>query len=1126
MTRSSLRWRYMKLNIGELFSCGIPTRAMCFALCLVTVWLGSLVGISPIYADELEWTQLPRTLSAGQDFSVTLRYRIDSGAPVCLHVEMKDLAETVLREEQIYVQGSGAKSFTFSAPVSTMKIRMSAWTGDDWRKANTLARRDDPIGVYAGDPAAARSFLQRAGAKPSGRIRIAVLQDSLPGHDPVFVNRWIDLLQGLSLETVPIDADTLCNPLALPAGSFDMLFLPFAESLPIQSLPAVERFIAEGGDVFALGGPAYSNPLWKAGRQWASAAQWRERLNAVPIGHMLFDFERDDLDEWIRYTNAPDRLMTRALQPGVHGQALHVHIQDLSGWDGMARENLKNPFPQGSTLTVLEARAEEPTRALSLEWREKDGSRWIAVFPVTPQWQRVVLTPNDFIFWPSVPGRGGAGDAFHPENASGFTISVAWSHTGLRGGEYDFMIDDLGTAASPYGEMPDLSEPLPLIEGLCPPFKFYDITSFQTLQSRPPYASFSWPIPAVRPMQAHHPRPTGKGYGKERPYRWIPFLDALDQGSTWRGAVASTLVDFAGPFRGSVRTTVSLHDPAWMLDENVMRQLATQITRNAMGIFFKEAGTDVFTCRPGDPVIVGARVANLSRRDNQKVILRIFLKNDLKDEGQLILDKTLILPAGSILAVSQPLWLPAEAHDYLVRAVLLHRGVPIDEIQHEFSVYALKPSSQRSYITARDGDFYQNGKKWYAHGVNYMPSTGIALNHTHDFELWLGGRAYDPEFVQRDMERCRVIGFNAISTFIYHTSSADRNLPDLLRRCERLNLKVNLSLRPGDPMHFDWEPWRAIIEQNRLADWDTLFAYDIAWEPFFGLPEVRRAYDSDWQAWIEQRYGSVREAERAWGFPAPQIAGQITSPTAACLGRDGPHRKMVADYRRFMDELIQDKYDNAAAQIRRIDPHHLVSFRMTVTGDPTFDGAENMPYDFRSVAACMDFMAPEGYGRIGEWEQIKPGRFTADYARACAPGKPVLWAEAGVSVWDPRAKGMDAERLQFQKEFFTSFYRMLLESFSNGIFWWWYPGGYRTNEDSDYGILNPDGTDRPATEVIRRHAALVLEERTIPKPDGIIPIDRDRDARGLYGIYQNVKDEYWRAVEAGKHPALRLVNSP
>jgi hypothetical protein len=119
------------------------------------------------------------------------------------------------------------------------------------------------------------------------------------------------------------------------------------------------------------------------------------------------------------------------------------------------------------------------------------------------------------------------------------------------------------------------------------------------------------------------------------------------------------------------------------------------------------------------------------------------------------------------------------------------------------------------------------------------------------------------------------------------------------------------------------------------------------------------------------------------------------------------------------------------------------------------------------------------------------------------------------------------EKLAFQARYFGDFYRMMTESGADGIFSWWYPGGYRLNEQSDFGIIAPDGTDRPVTKIIREQGARFLNARQSKwKPDYWITVDRDRDARGLFGIYESVKDEYWKAIGAGKIPGLKWAPPP
>ena len=109
---------------------------------------------------------------------------------------------------------------------------------------------------------------------------------------------------------------------------------------------------------------------------------------------------------------------------------------------------------------------------------------------------------------------------------------------------------------------------------------------------------------------------------------------------------------------------------------------------------------------------------------------------------------------------------------------------------------------------------------------------------------------------------------------------------------------------------------------------------------------------------------------------------------------------------------------------------------------------------------------------------------------------------------------------------YRDFYRMMRISGVDGVFYWWYPGGLRVNEKSDYGIINPDGTDRPVTRVIREEAGAFFAASKPPAADVWLAVERDRDARGLNGMYEAVKDRYWKALEAGHAPGLRWEQKP
>ncbi len=60
---------------------------------------------------------------------------------------------------------------------------------------------------------------------------------------------------------------------------------------------------------------------------------------------------------------------------------------------------------------------------------------------------------------------------------------------------------------------------------------------------------------------------------------------------------------------------------------------------------------------------------------------------------------------------------------------------------------------------------------------------------------------------------------NMISVFIYKNSIESGNLPDLLHRCRKYGLMVNLSMRPNlAPWAAAGDVTRPIIETFRLAE--------------------------------------------------------------------------------------------------------------------------------------------------------------------------------------------------------------------------------------------------------------------------------------------------------------------
>ena len=98
---------------------------------------------------------------------------------------------------------------------------------------------------------------------------------------------------------------------------------------------------------------------------------------------------------------------------------------------------------------------------------------------------------------------------------------------------------------------------------------------------------------------------------------------------------------------------------------------------------------------------------------------------------------------------------------------------------------------------------------------------------------------------------------------------------------------------------------------------------------------------------------------------------------------------------------------------------------------------------------------------------------------------------------------------------------MFLESGARGAAPWWLPGGFRLGENSDFGILNPDGTERPCAAVMRKYTPLFAQVRHDP-PTAYITFDLDAhyaDSWPLYG------QQYLDLVKSGERPYVKTAGT-
>ena len=958
----------------------------------------------------------------------------------------------------------------------------------------------------------------------------ALLRSGLPDEDAGLVTALSAALGRAGCAVTEIDLRALCDASALSPDRFDLLVLPDAGMLPAKAMPAIEGYLKGGGDIIALNAPMWQRALIDVGGRWITREECQREMAPRPPDHVLFDFASTGTSDWNRTSNdmaIPSSHEIIDAGPGRGQSSLHASIPKLTSWDTVSHDAGPTPFPKGHTLTVFSAKGGPNTNQLAIEWSEKDGSRWIAVVALTSELRQYILTPEDFRFWNSNPSRGFRGDRFKPENAERVCVGLAFTHTTAVGsGPHEYWIGPIGTAkVTPEQEEILAAFDPPQLDMLSPSYKLFDCHDVAKLEVRSDQAIVDpAELPLPRAIRSVQPRPTGGGFDKGRAWRWIPLVEARSAKGEWRGVPAAITVHADGPYKGGVWASFGVGDSDWYTSPAALKLIWQVARRMRNDVFLVDGGADFYTYFEGQEARLGARIANLGSQ-SADLWVDVTIARMGKYAGLRFGSSTAIAEPGKITVVGGNPVFREQPKDRSTITVELRRGNKlIDRVTHEINVW--KPKEKKSFVTVKDGEFRLDGRRWRPHGVNYMPSSGIGAEDGEYFEHWIGAKAYDPEVIQRDLEHIKDLGFNSVSIFIYSGSTEAQNLLDILRRLDKLGLKANVSLRPGTPMDFLWPEIRKIIEYYKLWDNDTVFAYDLAWEPMFGTQAERRIWDRNWESWIVERYGSVENAEKDWTFAVPRDeSGKVTNPLPHQIDTDGEWRVMTAAYRRFLDTLLYKKYAEARRLVRTIDPNHLVSFRMAEAANPNYRWDGRIPYDFPYLAGAVDFLAPEAYGRIGDWDRTKPGWFEREYARWAAPKKPMIWAEAGVSTWDTSRMANSPERLRYAAESYENFYKLLINSASDGVFFWWYPGGFRFGENTDFGVIEPDGTDREVSRVIRKYGPKFIKGPSLKPVNHWITIDRDLHPDGVAGIYDDAQAEFWSAIEAGEVPGLKTAGT-
>ena len=341
-----------------------------------------------------------------------------------------------------------------------------------------------------------------------------------------------------------------------------------------------------------------------------------EQMSQLKADKTLLDFNTmtdRDLMAWKRGCNDPARPSKISIVKNESGtNCLMFDIKEFSGWDTF-QTSLQQPFSPDCELMCFQAKGSPKTTQIAVEWSEKDGSRWIASVDITTAWRSYVLAPQDFKYWfdsPTLARRGFGGDKFHPENADKLSIGLAMTHTIVPSGDHQFWLCQMGVAKVPPGGI-QVKYDLPVIEGICPEYKFYPLTNVKEIQGLD-LAGLSF---AQVTTGAFSPtwKPQGTGFNKKRTMRYIPILKTIDDHGIWNGTLASMVLSKTSNQKWSLIGNMSFGNPDVYKNPRVLSVLRDMIGRMKKGCFFLEAGTEYYTYFGTDSVYkTGMEILNLS----------------------------------------------------------------------------------------------------------------------------------------------------------------------------------------------------------------------------------------------------------------------------------------------------------------------------------------------------------------------------------------------------------------------------------------------------------------------------------------------------------------------------------
>ncbi|MCB2156563.1 hypothetical protein KQI84_16930 [bacterium] len=869
-----------------------------------------------------------------------------------------------------------------------------------------------------------------------------------------------------------------------------------SERFPVENWGLLSAFLEEGGRAIFIGRSPLESRLQTHNDELVTREELEKQLRASANAVAGFS----ELSEWQHCRNhkpiESEPTPTRII--GSDWPAVSAFARDLDEADYLERRFASGTLEDGVAL-AFSARGTSTTTRLSLVCRESDGSHWQTVLTLSDQWQDFILHPQQFQYYWGGENRGGADDTLHLANADYLSIGLDMHLGPQMPGDHRYSLSEVRTVIDPrpanrLGWWPDWML-------VSPPVRRYET-----------FATSIVPMHGGEPIELNAvigsplPRALGTGGEAAAPYRWIPIYEALNAEGENVGWPVSIYVEPDEEGRIRKRWAWIGVDEATVSDEVLVALVETALEEIEKPAYLFKAGSPKFIYLPDEKIRVQATI--IGDAPDATIAAKI-----LDGESHIVTE--LVVHQHSI---DELLPVPSyeSAKDLTVELQLNPDSAAADTIRQQVLVLPLEVPNDDEWLQTANGYFVSDGEPVYLNGVNYWPRTtnGVLENEWHSH--WLEPGIFSPELIEAELDRLARAGVNAIA-LQYHEKTQAPQLWFVAEQAQRRGIRIVAFIGFLQPIWQELNRGMALVDEARLDRFPTIAAIDLAWEPHLGDHDGRRRFDADWRDWLVEQFGSLEHACEVYDLWRDDD-GLVTNPPDEELKTDGPHRARIALYRRFVDDWTSRKYGELKRLLRDRGVRQLLSARSGYGGTGNDWADPLMPIDLGAGAYHLDFISPENYMISGGLDKFLEGAFIVQYGRGVSGGKPVVWLEYGVSV----GKQPMAGDLGNQQRYYANMHELLYQSASAGGFAWWFPSGWRVEESSDYGVIDYDGTWRPAGEEIGRFSKRLQDEglRTIDDWDGST-FERFKNARGISALWEEHRSGALNQLEHNELEEMR-----